>query len=142
MIKRVVVCLIYRDKQLLLQLRDKKKNIIYPGKWGYFGGNVKIGETHLQAVKREMFEELNIKNFKHLKFIRFFFDTKTNSFFYIYILKLSENVLQKEGSDFALFTNYQFLKKRKSKKIGKFFEFADKRLMSIFKNYSKRFFEL
>ena len=139
MIKRVVVCLIYRNKRLLLQLRDKK-NIIYPGKWGFFGGDVKIGETHLQAVKREMFEELNIKNFKHLRFMKFFFDTKTNSFFFIYILRLSENIFQKEGADFAFFTNYQFFKKKKSKKIGKFFELADKRLMSKFKNYSKRFF--
>ncbi len=138
--KRVVICLIIKDKQLLLQLRDKKKNILYPGKWGFFGGDVKIGETHLRAVKREMFEELNIRNFKQLRFLKFFYVSKNNSFFFVYLLKLNENVFQKEGVDCALFSHHQFLKKKKSKKIGKFFEFADKRLMSVFMNFSKKFF--
>ncbi len=138
--KKVVICLILKNNQILLQLRDKKKNIIYPSKWGFFGGELKIGESHLMGLKREMLEELNIKNFKKIKFIKLYFDSQTKCFFYIYILKLNEVIIQKEGIDNSFFTGYEFLKRKKSKKVGKFFECADKRLMSIIMNFSKKFF--
>ena len=125
---------------MVLQLRDNKKNVIFPNKWGFFGGDIKVGETHLKALKREMFEELNIKNFRDLRYIKHYFYEKTRCFFFVYILKLNEKVFQKEGVDYNFFTDYQFLKRKKSKKKGKFFECADKRLMSIFMNFSKRFF--
>ena len=139
MIKKIVICIILKNKKLMLQLRDNNKNIVFPNKWGFFGGGVKINENHLQAVKREMFEELNLRNFKNLRFISFCFDSKSKSLFYIYILKLRENFLLKEGSDYGFFLEHQFLKKKKSKKMGKCFEFADKRLMKIFMNITKKF---
>ncbi len=140
MLKKVVICIILKEKQIMLQLRDNKKNILYPNKWGFFGGDIKSGEQHLESVKREMKEELNIKNFKKLKFVKIYFDATTNSLFHIYILRLHENVVQNEGVDYDFFLDYQFLKKRKSKKLGKFFECADVRLMKIFANFAKRFF--
>jgi 8-oxo-dGTP pyrophosphatase MutT (NUDIX family)/ubiquinone/menaquinone biosynthesis C-methylase UbiE len=47
--------------KILFVLRDNKPNILYPGKWGNFGGGVEKGETPLEAIKREMKEESNIK---------------------------------------------------------------------------------
>jgi|SRR3989339_2074008 len=44
----------------LLQLRDNKPTIAAPGEWSLFGGKLQKGETPLQAVHREIFEELNI----------------------------------------------------------------------------------
>ena len=140
MIEKTVICIIYNNKQVLLQLRDNNKNIIFPNKWGFFGGKINNCETHLEAVKREMFEELNINNFNKLKFINTYFDNKTRNLFFIYIHKLlNENLVLKEGADCNLFKSYEFLKKKKSKKIGKIFEFADKRLMKIFMSQAKRF---
>jgi 8-oxo-dGTP pyrophosphatase MutT (NUDIX family) len=45
----------------VLQLRDDKPTIPAPGVWSLFGGAQQKGETSLQAVRREIFEELSIK---------------------------------------------------------------------------------
>jgi ADP-ribose pyrophosphatase YjhB (NUDIX family) len=47
--------------KILFILRDNKPNILYPGKWGNFGGGVEKGEAPLEAIKREVKEESNIK---------------------------------------------------------------------------------
>jgi 8-oxo-dGTP diphosphatase len=43
---------------LLLQLRDNKPDIIYPGGIGLFGGHREDNETALECVTRELAEEL------------------------------------------------------------------------------------
>jgi 8-oxo-dGTP diphosphatase len=43
---------------LLLQLRDDKPDIIYPGGIGLFGGHREDGETALDCAVRELAEEL------------------------------------------------------------------------------------
>ena len=63
-----VKAVIYSDDRLLLQLRDEKQDIFYPGVWGLFGGGVDDGEKPIDALKRELLEEigLEIKSAKHL----------------------------------------------------------------------------
>jgi 8-oxo-dGTP pyrophosphatase MutT (NUDIX family) len=45
----------------LLQLRDAKPEIWYPARWGLFGGGVDPGEEPLDALKRELREELELE---------------------------------------------------------------------------------
>ena len=45
----------------VLQLRDNKPTIASAGKWSLFGGMINGNETPLQAINREILEELNIK---------------------------------------------------------------------------------
>jgi len=45
----------------ILQLRDNKKTISAPGTWSLFGGKIQTGEKPEEAIKREIYEELNIK---------------------------------------------------------------------------------
>lgn len=47
--------------QILLFLRDSKKNIPYPNCWDALGGNVDEGETPLECITREMVEEIGIQ---------------------------------------------------------------------------------
>ena len=54
-------------KEILLQLRDEKPTIKYPGCWGTFGGGVEEGENPKEAIKREVKEELNY-NLKNPEF--------------------------------------------------------------------------
>jgi 8-oxo-dGTP pyrophosphatase MutT (NUDIX family) len=53
-----VACIIVVDGEYLLQLRDMKHGIFFPGCWGCFGGNVDPGETEVDALVRELNEEI------------------------------------------------------------------------------------
>ena len=53
----VLLFLINPDGKLLLQHRDDDAPT-YPGYWGFFGGAIEVGETSLEAIRREAYEEL------------------------------------------------------------------------------------
>lgn len=46
----------------ILQLRDNNPNISAPGQWSLFGGKIENNETPRQAIIREIYEELLLKN--------------------------------------------------------------------------------
>ena len=54
-----VVIFLLRDKKFLLQLRDNKPSITFPNFWGLLGGHKEIGESPLEAIKRELSEEID-----------------------------------------------------------------------------------
>lgn len=56
--KEVVVVLPYVDNKVLLQLRDIKEGIVFPGHWGFFGGSIEARESPEDAAKRELTEEI------------------------------------------------------------------------------------
>jgi len=57
----VALGILYQGNDLLLQLRDDIPTILYPGCWAIFGGHLEIGESPLQAVKREIWEEIGFQ---------------------------------------------------------------------------------
>ena len=139
MIKKNVVGIIVKNKKILLQLRDNKKNIIFPSSWGFFGGEINANEDHNKAIKRELFEELNIKKFKTLRFINSHFSSNYRSIFFIYSLKLQEKVILKEGFDCDYFHENKILIGKKSKKNGLFYKTAEIKLMRKIFFLVKRF---
>ncbi|MCA9466708.1 MAG: NUDIX domain-containing protein [Nitrospira sp.] len=58
----------------LLQHRDNLPHIWYPGHWGCFGGAVHDGEDPLDALVRELHEEIEFQPTKITYFSRFDFD--------------------------------------------------------------------
>lgn len=52
--------IVFEDGRYLMQLRDQKPGIFFPGHWGLFGGATDPGETPEQAVRREIEEELGL----------------------------------------------------------------------------------
>ena len=49
-----------QNRKILLQLRDNKSGVLNPGTWGTFGGGIEDGETPVEAIIREVKEELDI----------------------------------------------------------------------------------
>jgi len=49
-----------KTNKFLLGQRGKKVN--FPNTWSLFGGKIENGETILEGVKRELYEETNIKS--------------------------------------------------------------------------------
>ena len=46
------------DGQFLMQLRDFKPSIVFPGCWGFFAGHMETGESAEETILRELQEEL------------------------------------------------------------------------------------
>jgi 8-oxo-dGTP diphosphatase len=47
-----------REGLLLLQQRDNKPELPFPGCWTFFGGQVEEGESLVDSMRRELLEEL------------------------------------------------------------------------------------
>jgi len=62
------------DGRYLLQQRDNVPHIWYPDCWGCFGGAAHDGEAPLDALHRELFEELELTPENATYFSRFDFD--------------------------------------------------------------------
>ncbi len=56
----VALVILHRDGRVLLQHRDDKPEIRWPGAWAIFGGALEAGESPDQAARREMEEELGL----------------------------------------------------------------------------------
>ena len=101
---------ILRDNEgkILFQLRDE--NGRNPNKWGIFGGGIKIGEAPINALIREIKEELDIDIPKSdiLKEYRIpLID------YHIYEILLKENPKKfklKEGKDMKFMSKREFIK--------------------------------
>jgi 8-oxo-dGTP pyrophosphatase MutT (NUDIX family) len=55
------VALIIVDGCYLMQYRDQAAGIFYPGHWGVFGGAREAGESAIDALRRELYEELHLE---------------------------------------------------------------------------------
>src|SRR5262245_30846903 len=62
------------DERYLMQLRDDKPGIFYPGHWGVFGGAVDHGESPERTLRRELREELGLSAATLRYYTEFSFD--------------------------------------------------------------------
>lgn len=70
----VAALIMLEDGRYVMQLRDAIPDIFYPDHWGCFGGAVDEGENPIQALRRELLEELEFKVVNAREFTRFDFD--------------------------------------------------------------------
>jgi 8-oxo-dGTP pyrophosphatase MutT (NUDIX family) len=104
------------DGRFLMQLRDARPDIWYPGTWGCFGGTVEGDESPIEALRRELREELEFELREAVPISQLDFDLRAvglRKYFRAYFLvKLSNEELERlilhEGQRMAAFS-YQEL---------------------------------
>jgi len=100
------IIILEKDGKFLLQLRDNTKKIHNPNTWGLFGGHINEGENPLEAIIREIKEELGLKLKKELiKRVAEFINEEREIYVFRSLLEkdLSEMKLN-EGQDMRLFS--------------------------------------
>jgi 8-oxo-dGTP pyrophosphatase MutT (NUDIX family) len=105
--KEVVVVIPYAGDRVLLQLRDDKAGIDFPGHWGFFGGSMDEGETAAQAAARELLEETGYEpeDLLYLKTDHLWsLDDLTSHAFYCSLEEPIEALDLNEGMDWGLFS--------------------------------------
>src|SRR5215813_10858371 len=105
-----VVAIIVVDKgSYLMQLRDQKPNIFYPGHWGLFGGAIEANEDPTVALRRELEEELRLNISECHYFTNFTFDYGRHGtvFRRFYEVRIPRSTLKKlslhEGAEMRVF---------------------------------------
>ena len=106
--------IIFVNGKYLVQLRDNKKNIFFPGFWGVFGGLVEKGEKLSQALVREIKEEtgLTVKVTKMIisnGFKVLSFEQKRQRVFYECKIVGKNKIILREGKKYR-FISYNELK--------------------------------
>ena len=142
----VVIVFLHKNfASYLLQLRDFKSSIIYPGHWGAFGGAIEEGESPRIAIYRELKEEIGHSP-NVFSFFREVYKDKNKLNIHMFYSEIDVPVSElhlMEGTDFGMFTREEILSGNLySQKIGKafpivpllsemfddFFEYADKKI--------------
>ncbi len=72
----VAAIITVEDGRYLMQLRDDIPGIFYPGHWGCFGGAAGPGENGLEALQRELAEELEMHASAAEEFVTLDFDLR------------------------------------------------------------------
>jgi 8-oxo-dGTP pyrophosphatase MutT (NUDIX family) len=99
------VAILYQADQFLLQLRDDKPEIRYPGHWAFFGGHVEPNESPLAAMQRELQEEISYTPPQVDYFCSYLTDTQIIRHVFCVPLLVGVEALQlHEGQDLGLFT--------------------------------------
>jgi 8-oxo-dGTP pyrophosphatase MutT (NUDIX family) len=101
----------------LLQMRDQKAGIFYPGYWGLFGGAVDSGESPDQTLRRELEEELGLLAETEVYFTELTFDLSfvggRRIFRRFFVVPIKEKMLSgltlREGSALRVFPAREIL---------------------------------
>lgn len=109
MVKKVAGIVLFKENKILLQLRTDDAPT-YPSKWSFFGGGIEEGETPIEAVKRECFEELCYKLENPELIITEQISNKGTVYLFMEKYNPEQKLEQKEGKDMAWFTINEAIK--------------------------------
>ena len=110
-----VAIIVVDEVNYLMQLRDQKPNIFYPGHWGLFGGAIEPEEDPAAGLKRELNEELGLDVTECRYFTNFTFDYGQHGLVFrrFYEVKIAESELTcltlREGAEMRAFPASEIL---------------------------------
>ena len=87
------IILINNQNKTLLLLRDDRIEIPYANMWDIPGGKVEIGETPELAIRREMNEELGIKDLGEINLFKIISSEKITDYIFWKRLNINTNEL-------------------------------------------------
>jgi 8-oxo-dGTP pyrophosphatase MutT (NUDIX family) len=117
----VALIVVGADRRYLMQLRDQKAGIFYPGHWGLFGGAIDPGESPEITLRRELEEELQLRVGGMRYFSEFEFDFAfcgrgrfIRRFYEVHVAESSlQALVLSEGVDMRAFAAHDLLNMRR-----------------------------
>src|SRR3977135_2870496 len=117
----VAALLAHEDGRYVMQLRDSKPEIFYPGHWGCFGGAGEAGEAPVDALRRELREEIQFDMPGATRFTQFDFDFSPLGYSKVYRIYFEVKVpdaayrrfILREGEDLDAFRGENLLVTRR-----------------------------
>jgi len=98
------IILLNSNYEVLLLLRDTKIDIPFPNMWDIPGGKVEEGESPEHAVRREMMEEISIKNLGEINLFKILTSEKITDYIFWKRLDLNPDEIDlKEGQRIEYF---------------------------------------
>lgn len=129
------MAIVVYDKKILLLLRDDIPSLSNPNTWQLIGGEVESGESHMDALKREMKEEIRVvaKDITYLGKIKI-----TGVIAAIYFVQLRESEVGKvslgnEGQELKFFAYNEIKKLKLTKNLGKYIDLHGQYLFETIK---------
>ncbi|WP_107668197.1 NUDIX hydrolase [Cyanothece sp. BG0011] len=101
-VRSVALAILHQNGRFLMQLRDNIPTIIYPDRWGFFGGHLEPGETPEMGVKREVIEEINFTIENPIFFCRYDDDIALRYIFHAPLTVSIDELNLQEGADLGL----------------------------------------
>tara|TARA_B100001996_G_scaffold365278_1_gene335031 strand:+ start:36 stop:416 length:381 start_codon:yes stop_codon:yes gene_type:complete len=119
--------IIFVNNKYLLQLRDNKKNILYPNHWALFGGRFKKNENAKKCLIREIQEELLVKIKITMKLYECYNSDTKGYIHYFYAQPLKEIKFEnlQEGQGIAWFTKKQIKKLKLAKDVKNILDYLN-----------------
>mgnify|MGYP003488970464 FL=1 len=107
------IILLNRYNEVLLLLRDNKIDIPFPNMWDIPGGKIEESETPEEAIRREMTEEMSIKNLGEINMFKILtLENITDNIFWKKLNLNLEEIDLKEGQRIEYF-NLERIRKTK-----------------------------
>ncbi len=100
--RSVALAILHQEGHFLMQLRDNIPTIIYPDRWGFFGGHLEPGETPEMGVKREVLEEINYQLQNPIFFCRYDDQVALRYIFHAPLTVPIQDLILEEGADLGL----------------------------------------
>jgi 8-oxo-dGTP diphosphatase len=116
----VAIAILYQNNCFLMQLREDKPGIAYPGCWAFFGGHLEPGEPPAIAMERELLEEIGYAPPNLMLFKTYTQDEQFIRHVFYAPLTVELNTLElHEGCDLGLATIEEIqIGKRYSERVG------------------------